>query len=555
MKLRKELISLLVLPFVIAGCSSPKKDSEEVLVDTCSLARDAEIESEVEVNGIVASVLQGQSGPCGYYLMDKTGSIYVHDTDNAPNLHVGENVHIVGTRTNYILETELSAAQKLGYEGAIQIDSVTSCTKNDEDKHELPLEGAIYSNIESILKTPLTNNITTQVFRVSALIKRVEGTGYVNYYFDDFDGKTGSYVYTQKNGSDYEWLDKYDNRFMDVLIAPHNVKCSGTGYNYRFTPISIIDEYKGSDQDMVENIARIIFYNQFENEYKADPSLELITSYNSDVLGESGFKATYTSKSDAVTFNNDVMHIDTSKEGKAKINVEIKFYDSKTDKDIEFDVRKITAADFNAKTCKEASDLALAGVGTSVTVRGIVASTMTNNGYGYYIVDESGLICVVLKDKDEFSKISVGNEVVLTGTTDLYSPNASTSHSGWARLISGVVEFTDFGNHPIDLASFKDATVDQLSSLAGDPNPSVNGYRVQAKIKIVGNNYYTNYYIADPTNDNVSVLLYAGNGKTVWGEKLDQYEGKVVELLYTPQIMKAANNWRGYVIQVLSVVE
>ena len=52
---------------------------------------------------------------------------------------------------------------------------------------------------------PKDKNITTEIYKVNALVKEKPGSGFTNYYFFDLDGETGSYAYSQASGADFEW--------------------------------------------------------------------------------------------------------------------------------------------------------------------------------------------------------------------------------------------------------------------------------------------------------------------------------------------------------------
>ena len=88
--------------------------------------------------------------------------------------------------------------------------------------------------IKEIMETPLSENMTTNIFKVNALVKKVPGNGFVNYYFNDIDGVTGSYTYTACNGSDFAWLDEFDGKICTVYLSPMNAKSTTSGCIYRF---------------------------------------------------------------------------------------------------------------------------------------------------------------------------------------------------------------------------------------------------------------------------------------------------------------------------------
>ena len=98
------------------------------------------------------------------------------------------------------------------------------------------------TTVKTIMDTPVSTDITTTIYKVNALVKKSIGTGFINYYIDDLDGVTGSYVYTQCNGSDLEWLEKFDGKICTVYLSVINAKSTATGCNWRFKALKVVDE-------------------------------------------------------------------------------------------------------------------------------------------------------------------------------------------------------------------------------------------------------------------------------------------------------------------------
>ena len=100
------------------------------------------------------------------------------------------------------------------------------------------------TTIKEFVNIPVTNNISGEVFKVNSYIKRQqkEGQNFVNYYFYDLDEKTGSYAYTQCNGSDFSWLDEFDGKICTVYLSAINAKSTASGCFWRFVPLSVKDE-------------------------------------------------------------------------------------------------------------------------------------------------------------------------------------------------------------------------------------------------------------------------------------------------------------------------
>jgi hypothetical protein len=126
------------------------------------------------------------------------------------------------------------------------------------------------------VETPVTEDVTTIVYEVTALVKEVPGNGFTNYYFYDLDGETGAYTYTQCNGGDFDWVRAYDGKICTVYLTALNAKSSGTACFFRLLPIEIIDEGFTFDvEDAAQFAVEYYGVGQFEASYGADPELEL----------------------------------------------------------------------------------------------------------------------------------------------------------------------------------------------------------------------------------------------------------------------------------------
>lgn len=108
------------------------------------------------------------------------------------------------------------------------------------------------------------------------MIKKVPGTGFVNYYIHDLDDKTGSYVYTMCNGSDFAYLDEFDGKICTVYLSPINAKSTDSGCFFRFMPIDVIDEGFVFDlKDTAEFIVEYYGIDQFIDTYTGDPNAQI----------------------------------------------------------------------------------------------------------------------------------------------------------------------------------------------------------------------------------------------------------------------------------------
>ena len=206
---------------------------------TITEARAAETGATLKVKGVVARITYANGmKPNGFILVDNGASIYVYDMDAAQRVKIGNTVEIAGTKDFWILDTEKESADKFGYKGCNQITNVT-LVSNDNGNTAFDTSWITESTVKDIIETPVSEDITTQIYKVNALVKKVPGTGFVNYYFYDLDGETGAYTYTQCNGGDFEWLDAFDGKICTVYLTALNAKSQGSSCFFRLLPVAV----------------------------------------------------------------------------------------------------------------------------------------------------------------------------------------------------------------------------------------------------------------------------------------------------------------------------
>ena len=217
-------------------------ETPEHTVMTIAEAREAEVGTLVRVKGVVAQITYAYGPtPSGVILVDGTSSIYVYDRTLAAEAEIGNTVEIAASKTYWVLEDEKNNADKFGYKGSNQLENVILIS-NDDAKTDFDKSWIKNSTVKEIMDTPASEDITNLIFKVTALVRRVEGTGFLNYYLDDIDGVTGSYVYTQCSGGDFGWLDEFDGKLCTVYITAQNAKSSSAGCVWRFLPVAVLDE-------------------------------------------------------------------------------------------------------------------------------------------------------------------------------------------------------------------------------------------------------------------------------------------------------------------------
>lgn len=482
----------------------------------------------MQVTGVVAKITYANGmKPNGFYLVDNTGSIYVYG-EEAAQLQEGNRVTIAGEKTYFVQEKEIEFAKKFGYAGCCQIQS-PYILSNDNGKNDFDKSWIQESTVKAIMDTPVTENITTSIYKVNALVKKQQGDGFVNYYFNDLDEKTGSYTYTMCNGSDFQYLDAFDGKICTVYLSPINAKSTATGCNFRFLPIAVIDENFTFNFDDAAQFA-VDYYgvDQFEAVYQADPNLQLITSVSSTLLGFSNATLSYSSSDTEVVYfetvdENVFMH--TKNVGTAEITIEGKYLDKQPATAV-VNIAVESANDIEAVTVKEAID---AADETEVTVKGVVASSLVNKN-GFYLIDETGVIAVVVNDVEILKSIKLGNLVVMKGIRSHSQPTDTVV--GNSYINNATLEMNFYGEHAYSKATFDSTkTIEEIYALEVSKDYSTQVYVLDAKIKVESTGYSSNIYLTNE-DGTVKLSLYCSSAKQY--SFLEPYDGQTITLEIAP---------------------
>ena len=521
-------------------------DTSDYVEMTIKDAREAEVGKLVKLTGVVSQITYafGQV-PNGFFLVDNTSSIYVYGSEVTGNVKEGNTVTVIGEKTYYVLDSEKANAEKFGYDGCCQIQNV-SLIENDKQVSEYDKSWIEETTMKDILDNPVTENITTKIYKVNALIKKVPGTGFTNYYINDIDGKTGTYTYTACNGSDFAWLDQYDGKICTVYVTAINAKSTSTGCFWRFLPIEVIDEgYTFNLDDAAEYALKYHVAEQFLNEYTANPELELITKVDNELIGVSGVEISYSSSNTNVAYFETVdgkVIFNTNESGTATITVTATYGDITATKEIELTVSKPIT--YDSITVLEAINTA---DDTEVIVKGIVMSSLVNQN-GFYLNDGTGVIAVVLANADDLDLISLGNEVIIKGTKDHKVKDGYTG-KGQINIYNSELLVNNYGNHEYDTSTFiTGKTVNDLYNLSINEDHSTDVYIIEGIVKFNVSAYYTNVSI---TNEDGSVSLTLYSSSAAQYSFLEAFAGQKVTLEI------AACNWNSknyYATCVVSVI-
>ncbi len=542
----KEVKSAWILSY-----NEPDIDENDYQTMTVRQARSAQKGTLVRLTGVVAQITYANGQiPSGFYLVDGTDSIYVYDSQIAPRVAVGNQVTVLGAKTYWILESEIASAQKYGYEGCCQIEKAY-LKENDNGNHAFDKSWITSKTIKDILETPLTTNITTTIYKVNALVSKEVGKGFVNYYFYDLDGTTGSYTYTQCSGEDFAWLDEFDGKICTVYLSVINAKSSASGCIYRFLPILVEDEnYQISADYIPEFVVKYHALDQFKSVYTGDPYLEVVTSVSSTLLGFENVSLTYQSSDEGVAYfetENGKLLMRLKDYGSVTVTVTATYNDKTYSLPIQITYQQ--PENIPSLTVAEAIATAL---DTEVTVKGIVGPSLVNK-VGFYLVDESGIIAVTVSD-EVMDGLKLGQEVVIKGNrTVTTKTSGEVTNSGQSYIEVTQLLQNNEGRTNYSTATFIQTTFDAVYETAivneGKNNWDVTdqAYIFEAKLTVVDSAWSTNFYLNG--TDGKKIQLYAGNGKTQYGWLMD-YADQTIKVEF------ALCNWNVKTMQgtLLSIV-
>jgi len=504
-------------------------------------AREAEIGTKIKVDGVVAKITFANGfKPNGLFLVDETGSIYVFDGDLAQRVSEGDKITVAGEKDYWILESEQGNAANFGYKGSCQIASAYLMEKDDSQDYAFDKSWITESTIKDILETPVTENVTTTIYKVNALVKRVDGTGFVNYYFFDLDGETGNYTYTQCNGADFAWLDAFDGKICTVYISPINCKSTAGDCFFRLVPIEVKDE--GFTFDPANAPAHALKYyamGQFGSEYASDPALEMITSVSSLLLNFGEVTLSYTSSNEEVVYfttadGKTVMHC--AAPGTVTVTVTATLGDVSVTDTAEITVLEPPTFDFvDVQTAINAAN------GDVVVVKGIVGPSLVNRD-GFYLIDETGVIAI-FTTKEVVASVSIGDEIIISATRDVKTKGGDT-YFGQSMLTEVTVLANYYGAHEYSTETFvTDQTLADMLALSILEDHTTTVFVVKGKVNFPGG--YSAPSIVD--GDTTLQLYCSGGAQYSW---LNQFADQEITLEIALCNWNDKKAWKGCILAV-----
>ena len=509
-------------------------------------ARAAADNTMVKVDGVVAKITYASGFvPNGVYLVDDSDSIYVYDRDLAGRVAVGNNITILGKKTHWILDTEVSSANKFGYKGGNQMEDAW-LVSNDEGNNEWNKGWVTETTIRNIMKTPVSEDITNTIFKVNAVINEAVGDGFINYYINDLDEKTGSYVYTQCNGNDLDWLKQYDDgKVYTVYLSVINAKSSSSGCLWRFSPIAVVDEgFVANKADAAKLFVEYYGVDQIQSVYYTDPALVLNRTVSSNVYGID--EATLHFYSEDI----NIITILPNEEGQYVLNcvaygttnVVVTFNGYGGDYSAKVEVTYAEPPKIDYITVAQAIATA---PDTEVTVKGIVGPSLVNQD-GFYLFSEEGdMIAVKALNKDEmFANLSIGNEVILKGMRERYVKDDASAIAGQTCIVDAEIVQNNYGSHEYSTAKFVTGkSVTDFYNLDDEVDYSTTVFVLTGTLTIGSGN--TPPSISD---GNKSVQFYQGGAaQHAW---LEQFNGQEVTIEVAACNWNNKTYWRGCVLAV-----
>ena len=527
--------------------NEPDINPDDYALSTIADARLVQVGEIVKISGVVARITYANGyKPSGFMLIDNTSSIYVYDGDIAARVSEGNTITIVGVKDYWILDTEQTNASKFGYKGCNQLTDVV-LVSNDEGNSAFDTSWINETTVKAIMDTPVSTDITTLIFKVNALVKKVDGTGFINYYIDDLDEYTGSYVYTQCNGGDFDWLNQFDGKICTVYLVALNAKSTATSCSWRFLPVAVIDDGYTFDVNGAPEFA-VDYYGttQFLGQYTGDPQKELVESVHSLLLGFENAMLSYSSDNESVVYFTEedgklIFHCGEA--GTANVTITATHNGNTCSKTI-----AITVSENETVEYITVADAINTPKDTDVTVKGIVGPSLVNKN-GFYLFGEDGsMIAVLVSDVSIFSSIAIGNEIVITGMRERYIKDDSYTTYGQDAIVNAVVIANYYGSHEYSTEKFiTGKTLADIKALSVTESHSTEVYVVKAKIEFIETAYYTSLKI---TFDGVELPLYcSGAGQYSW---LKAYSGQEVTLELAPcNWNDKQDNYRGCVLAVV----
>lgn len=545
-------------PSASSSLTSSSINNDDIY-DSVKYVREELGEGEVAIiKGVVVKHnYTGQSTPyiTGFWLADKTGSIYIYGEELAKSVEVGNTVVVKGAKAYYIPETDSGSAAAVNYKGMLQLtlpeiienDGLTTGTVNTK--------AITFTTIKEIQDIPLTEDITGQIFCVKGRWSKVTPADFTNYYLYDLNRVDSIMAYTQCNGKDYAWTDSYDGKTVEMLIIVSLGK-PGVGA-WRMCPVAFLDDaVEVSAQEEADYAAERLLA-EFADTYNTETTI----TYAKEDEFLAGSNRKVTSPSSQVSVNEgeeeNSLTIAASELGKITLEATVT-YEGATGvatKEIEI-VEKPKVETNTIAEVKAMED------GTQVTVEAVVAkvtykSSMTPQGL--FLADETGTILLYCGSATQalIADIKDGDKVTLKAIVTHYIKNADNAanenYTGDLQLTDPEIIDVDTNAHEIPSTSYTESSISEIMNTAPSTNLSSSMFVVRAKVvKNVGT-YATSYNLSE-ADGSASLPLYSQNSGNDF-KWLDEYDGQEVTIIVAVQnlnLKASGSHWRGLPIKVIA---
>ena len=519
-------------------------DASDYTEMTIDEARETELGTKIRVTGVVARITYANGmKPSGVYLIDGTNSIYVYDGDIAGQVAIGNKITVLGSKDYWVLDTEANNANKHGYKGCCQISDAI-LYENDKATNEIDFSWCEELTVKEILNIPVTENVTTTTFKTNALVKKVPGNGFVNYYFFDLDGNTGAYTYTQCNGNDFAWLDAFDGKICTVYLSPMNAKSTSSDCYFRFLPVAVVDE--GFVFDTANTPAHIVEYygvDQFLSKYTGNPLLELVTSVSSELLGFENATLSYTSSNESVVYfteEDGKVILNCGANGTATVTITGTYGEYTYSEVVEITV-DAPVVESEGLTVEEAINTE---VGEIIKVAGIIGPSLVNKD-GFYLIDKTGVIAIIVNDATVWEGLAIGQKVVVEGLRDKF--NSGSNGHGVTCITSATIAVNYYGQHEYSTNSFiTDKTLDDFYALDANEDHSTEVYVATGTIVVQETAYYSNIKLQTPNGKQITLYSSSSNQYGF----LKEYAGQEITVEIVPCNWNGKSYYAGCVIAV-----
>lgn len=484
-----------------------------VTSDISSL-RTATTGSEYTIAGVVSNfVYTGQGTPyiTGMFVTDQTGSVYVFGEDTAKSVSLKNYVVIKGNKTYYIPETDSGSAPAVNYIGALQLTSPELLYTDKSTTNPIP-EGGITTtySLSGIINTPLSTDITGNIYRIKCRIRKVPGSGFTNYYIDDLNRLDTILCYTQSNGKDFAYLDSYDGESVFIIA---NIILGKPGTNsWRLYPSNIISNtVVSAEEEATYALERAL--KEFPASY--GDSLEVTFSKTDTLLAGVTRSISCTSDHVAIVENADDYTLNFTVDTTTTCDISISAtYDSVT----KTGSKTITLGNKPAYTAITLAQAKAKSDGETVTVDAVVTRLVYKSGTdaatGAFIADDTATF-FVYNGADYLNALEgvvEGNKIAFSGTITHYISNAdnatANSYSGDFQIADMTLIYNDQVLHAIPTAAITESSIQAISETPATTNISGMTYKVTGKIIKTVSTYYSTYNIKDVTGT-YSLNLYS----------------------------------------------